>query len=253
MLKAIRIAESSNEDKLLYTLTDLRVEFPNINWTVALPKQQLFIDTPIQLNNPSFFTSLDGMLGKMDRSTLTMYLYVRAILTGILPYTPKATRQFMDNMYDSEITQDYSWIDCMDSTLKLLPEEVLVEYSTKHADRINPVSEYVSSLATDLIDTSLQSFMAYGGYSDTTKFTVSGTLSFLSVVVTPIPITTWTVTLPTTSDVLHLFRANYAAQIYANRLVSRIGEVYSMPFIPWSGVDIVYDKDINTIGITFYC
>lgn len=95
-----------------------------------------------------------------------MYLYVRAILTGILPYAPKATRQFMDNMYESETAQDYTWIECMDSTLKLLPEEVLVEYSTKYADRIKPVSEYVSSLAANLIDTSLQSFMAYGGYSD---------------------------------------------------------------------------------------
>lgn len=192
------------------------------------------------------------MLGKIDRSTLTMYLYVRAILTGILPYAPKATRQFMDNMYESETAQDYTWIECMDSTLKLLPEEVLVEYSTKYADRIKPVSEYVSSLAANLIDTSLQSFMVYGGYSDSTKFTVSGTLSFLSVVITPIPIITWTVTLPTSSDVLHLFRANYASQIYASRLVSRIGEVYSMPFIPWSDVDIVYDKDINTIGIAIY-
>lgn len=192
------------------------------------------------------------MLGKIDRSTLTMYLYVRAILTGILPYAPKATRQFMDNMYESETAQDYTWIECMGSTLKLLPEEVLVEYSTKYADRIKPVSEYVSSLAANLIDTSLQSFIAYGGYSDSTKFTVSGTLSFLSVVITPIPIITWTVTLPTSSDVLHLFRANYASQIYASRLVSRIGEVYSMPFIPWSDVDIVYDKDINTIGIAIY-
>ncbi|XP_052681018.1 uncharacterized protein LOC128161694 [Crassostrea angulata] len=249
--QAIRIAESSNEDKLLYTITDLQRNFPNINWTVALPAQQLSVDTPIQLNFPSYFTSLNGMLGKIDRSTLTMYLYVRAILTGILPYAPKATRQFMDNMYESETAQDYTWIECMGSTLKLLPEEVLVEYSTKYADRIKPVSEYVSSLAANLIDTSLRSFMAYGGYSDSTKFTVSGTLSFLSVVITPIPIITWTVTLPTSSDVLYLFRANYASQIYASRLVSRIGEVYSMPFIPWSDVDIVYDKDINTIGIPY--
>ena len=210
--------------------------------------RQQSANMPIQIHHPGFFTTLNEMVGKTEKTTLTMYLYVRAVLTGILPYTPKATRQFMDNMYGSDTAEEYSWEDCADSTLKLLPEEVLVEYSNKHADKAKPVHDYVILLARNLIDQSIRSFTAYDGYSGATNFVVSGILSSMSVKSTPVPIIPWTVSLATSSDILFLFRANYAAQVHASRLMNRIGEVYSMPYIPWHDVDIVYDKDINTLG-----
>ena len=248
--QAIRAAKISKEQKILYTFTELQGIYPNINWTEALLMRQQSANMPIQIHHPGFFTTLNEMVGRTEKTTLTMYLYVRAILTGVLPYTPKATRQFMDNTYGSDTAEEYSWEDCADSTLKLLPEEVLVEYSKKHADKAKPVHDYVILLARNLIDQSIRSFTAYDGYSGATNFVVSGILSSMSVKSTPVPIIPWTVSLATSSDILFLFRANYAAQVHASRLMNRIGEVYSMPYIPWHDVDIVYDKDINTLGTT---
>lgn len=250
-LQAIRVAKSSNEEKVSYSVSALQKNLPNIDWTVALPQQQLSYDTPVQLNHPSYFSSLNGMLGRNQQSTLVMYLYIRAILTGILPSAPKSTRQFMDSMYDTETAQEYTSVDCLDSTLKLLPEEVLVEYTRTYSQDIKNVRDYLSSLFRNLTDESIQSFSSYPGYSDETKFRMSGILSSLNLVSAPIPVIPWTVVLSTNNDVLHLFRANFAHQAHASRLMNRIGEVYTVPDIPWYDVDIVYDKEINTLGNLF--
>lgn len=158
----------------------------------------------------------------------------------------------MDNMYEFEIVQDYIWIECMGSIFKFLLEEVLVEYFIKYVDCIKLVSEYVFFLVVNLIDISLQFFIVYGGYSDFIKFMVFGILFFLFMVIIFIFIIIWMVIFFISSDVFYLFRVNYVFQIYVSWLVSRIGEVYFMLFILWSDVDIVYDKDINIIGIIIY-
>lgn len=157
----------------------------------------------------------------------------------------------MDSMYDTETAQEYTSVDCLDSTLKLLPEEVLVEYTRTYSQDIKNVRDYLSSLFRNLTDESIQSFSSYPGYSDETKFRMSGILSSLNLVSAPIPVIPWTVVLSTNNDVLHLFRANFAHQAHASRLMNRIGEVYTVPDIPWYDVDIVYDKEINTLGNLF--
>ncbi|XP_061195291.1 endothelin-converting enzyme 1-like [Saccostrea echinata] len=249
--QAIRVAKSSNEENALYPVSALIQNFPNINWTEALPSQQFSTNTPVQLNHPSYFTSLNGMLGRTEKSTLIMYLYIRVILTGIIPFAPKSTRQFMDNLYDTETAQEYTKTYCIDSTLELLPEEVLIEYSGKQNQNVKPVLEYISSLVKNLTDQSIKSFSSYGGYSDKTKLKITETLSSLTLSNAPIPVIPWTVLLSTNKDVFHLFRANYAQQAHSFRLMNRIGEVYSVPNIPWYTIDIVYDEDINTLGISY--
>ncbi|XP_061195290.1 endothelin-converting enzyme 1-like [Saccostrea echinata] len=233
------------------TVQELEQRYPNIEWVYMLPYQQTFSDTPIRIVNPSFFQTLDQLFNQTNDDVIVMYIYTRAVLTGLLPYTPLAIRKSMDGIYGNDSSVPFSAGHCLDSTLSLLNEEFHEEYRNKHREDITVKTSYFTKFSNQLKQILRNYLSGPNEFSNSTAERILSSLGLLDVQFPSTPSIPWTVTLSNTLEVSFLNRANTALQLKTFRELDNLGVPLTKADFAWDGTFIGFDSSLNAIGIPY--
>jgi predicted metalloendopeptidase len=214
-----------------------------------LPYQQTFSETPVRIVNPAFFQTLDQLFNTTKEDVIVMYIYTKAIVTGLLPYAPLAIRKSMDGIYTNDTSKPFSTGHCLDSTLSMLRDEFHVEYRIRYKDQIDVQTSYYSNLSTTMKETLRNYLSSSSELSSLTTNTILDKLQQLDIRFPSAPQIPWSVSFPNTLDVSYLYRASSTSQVNMIKKLDKIGNPVTESEFAWNETLIGFDSGTNVLGM----
>lgn len=241
-------ADNGFEPYVDVSLVELEQRYPNIDWIYMLPAQQNFAGTPIRLVRPLYFQSLDQLFNVTNEDVIAMHIYAKAVLTGVLPYTPLVIRKSMEGIYGNDTSSPFSRGHCLDSVLNLLNKEIHHEYRLQNKEDIQTKTTYYLRLSQRINETLYNHMTSTSDFSDITSERIRTKLTQLKFQFPEDPQIPYTVSISNTLDISFLYRANAAIQIKNYQEFDTIGIPASQSDIAWDDTSIRLDSDLDVLG-----
>lgn len=213
-----------------------------------LPAQQNFAGTPIRVVQPSYFQSLDQLFNVTNEDIIAMHIYIKAVLTGVLPHTPLVIRKSMEGIYGNDTSSPFSRGYCLDSVLNLLNKEIHHEYRLQYKEEIQTKTTYYLSLSQRINETLYNHITSTSDFSDITSERIRTKLTQLKFQFPEDPQISWTVSIFNTPDISFLYRANAAIQVKRYQEFDTIGIPATQSDIAWADTSIQLDSNLNVLG-----
>lgn len=219
--------------------------FPQLNWTQMLNSSDS--SQLVDLVEPEFFQALNSLLSKTEPNTVKFFIFTRIILKGLWKYLPLFNRNAINGLGGYE-AKFYTWTNCINFTLNLLPFDIHLDYLLTYYTEINNNKNYIISMLQNMSLIIQENLSSFTMLSSETIGKIKTRMQQVNMIFVPVPSSRRTqLTVPSNEDSF-LLAAHSAMVSKFTQDLSKVGLHVYFTHIDWQDMYIRYDYDTNVIG-----